>query len=96
MIAAADEVDDFQPVAIGQRGIGQRRTWHDFAVAFNRNLFRGKLQLAHQIGNRGGVGAAWIAVQRDGLGIVHGARHRHLRQRCNSEFAQSLSARRAG
>src|SRR3990167_167684 len=71
MVATTNEVDDFEHVAVGQRGLGQRRARHDHAVALDRDLVRFQLELLHERGDGGGGGAARGAVDGEGAGRGH-------------------------
>ena len=80
MIAPADEVHDFQRVAIRQRDFAELRARGDFAIMLDRDLFRRKSEIAHKRGDGGGGGGAALAVQLDRQGVAHLA-ERHKPQR---------------
>src|SRR3546814_6530121 len=75
MVAAADEVNDFQLVAIGQDHISIGRTRHHLQIALDRDLGGIKLKLADKLGKGcAGCNPPRFAVDAEGEGEGNGDR----------------------
>ena len=64
-------MNDFQRIALGERDVGKRRTRHDLAVAFDRDLLHVEAERRDEIGDAAFAHLTLFAIEddRDHAGI---------------------------
>ena len=87
ILASAHGDDDFEPVAIGDKGVLVRAARDDLAVALDGDALARVAQRLDQIGHRGGLDGARFPVQYD----IHGAILVGLGRRCGKLRVRSVT-----